>query len=92
MIFKGNHGQAKAPQCYVSTLPILFLLQMVQTGFGAQTTMNSMGNGALSRWIKGLVRDVHGAPPSSVEVKNKWSYTSIPPLCFHTPLLKHYKS
>jgi hypothetical protein len=38
----------------------------------------------LAYWVPGLKRsgrDADQSPPSSAEVKNKWSYTSIPRIC-----------
>jgi hypothetical protein len=37
-----------------------------------------MGNGVLSSGFKCLRRQADHSPPSSVEVKNKWSYTRTP--------------
>jgi len=55
-----------------------FLLEGVQTVFGAQQSLNSMGKGVLSSGSKCLRRQADASPPSSVEVKNKWSYTRTP--------------
>ena len=33
--------------------------------------------------VKWPLREVNHSPPSSAEVKNKWSYTSTPPICIH---------
>jgi hypothetical protein len=38
--------------------------------------------GALSPWVKRSVREADHSPPSSAEVKNAWSYTSIS-VCLH---------
>jgi hypothetical protein len=35
----------------------------------------------LSPRVKWLRREANHSPPSSVKVKNKWSYTSTPPVC-----------
>ena len=34
----------------------------------------------MSSGVKMPVREVNHSPPSSVEVKNEWSYTSVPPI------------
>jgi len=33
--------------------------------------------------VKRPGRDVNHRPPSNAEVKNEWSYTSIPPICLY---------
>jgi hypothetical protein len=33
--------------------------------------------------VKGPGSEVNQLSPSSVEVKNEWSYTSTPPICLH---------
>jgi hypothetical protein len=38
--------------------------------------------GALSFGVKVLVREADNSPPSSVEVKNAWSYASTPQFAF----------
>jgi hypothetical protein len=42
---------------------------------------------ALSRGVKRPGREADHSPPSSAEVKNAWSYTSIPPLRLHGVVL-----
>jgi len=37
--------------------------------------------GALSLGVKQLGHEADHSPPSSAEVKNMWSYTSVPPIC-----------
>jgi hypothetical protein len=47
--------------------------------------MFRMGMGVPSGYRVGIKqpgRDVDHSPPSSSEVKNEWSYTSAPPMCF----------
>jgi hypothetical protein len=39
--------------------------------------------GALSLGVKWPGREADHSPPSSAEVKNAWSYTSIPPVHLH---------
>jgi hypothetical protein len=33
--------------------------------------------------VKRPGREVNDSPPCSAEIKNEWSYTSIPPTCLH---------
>jgi len=33
-------------------------------------------------WVNWPGREVDNSPPSFAEVKNEWSYTSSPPICF----------
>jgi hypothetical protein len=57
------------------------LLQNVQIGSGVHPASYSKGTGVPSREQRGL--SFNYSPPSSTEVKNEWSYTSIPPICLH---------
>jgi hypothetical protein len=43
--------------------------------------------GALSRGIKELEHEAEHSLPSNAEVKNEWSYTSIPPIRLHDVVL-----
>jgi len=43
--------------------------------------------GALSLGVKQLGHNTENSPPSGVEVKNAWSYTSIPPIHLHDVVL-----
>jgi hypothetical protein len=43
--------------------------------------------GALSLGAKRPVCEADHSPPSSAKVKNVWSYTSTPPICFHGVVL-----
>jgi hypothetical protein len=52
---------------------------MLHTGSGAHPSPYPMGIWALSQGIKRPGREVDHSPPSSAEVKNAWSYTSILP-------------
>jgi len=55
------------------------LVRSVQNSSGASLTSRSKGN----RWLfAGIKHDSDHAPPSRVEVKNEWSYTSAPPYAF----------
>jgi hypothetical protein len=49
----------------------------VQTGFGAHPDFCSMGTG-----VEAQGREAGHSPPSSADVTNEWSYTSIPPYGF----------
>jgi hypothetical protein len=52
----------------------------VQNGSGAHPASYPMGTrGSFPGWVKRKGRDVDHLPPPSAEVKNAWSYTSIPP-------------
>jgi hypothetical protein len=46
-----------------------------------------MGTRALSLEVKRPGHEAHHSPPSSVEVKNEWSYTSTPPIRLHGVVL-----
>jgi hypothetical protein len=57
------------------------LPQILQTLSGAQTTSQSVVTGVLSWEQSG--RDVTLTTPSSVEVKNEWSFNSFSPVCLN---------
>jgi hypothetical protein len=57
-----------------------FLLHIIQTGYGARPTSCPMGARGSSPGVKRLGREADHSPPSSIEVKNNWIYTSTP-LC-----------
>jgi hypothetical protein len=42
---------------------------------------------SLSQGVKQPVREVDHSPPFSVEVKNAWSYASVPPVRLHGVVL-----
>jgi hypothetical protein len=44
--------------------------------------------GALSWGVKRPGREADHLPLSTAEVKNAWSYTSAPPICFHGVMLR----
>jgi hypothetical protein len=54
----------------------------VNTGSTAKVASYTVGTGSLSSWVKRPGREADHSPPSSVEVKNAWSYTSTPPYVF----------
>jgi hypothetical protein len=55
----------------------------VQTGSGAYQASYPMCKTVISAWVKRPGREADHSPPSSVEVKNAWSYTSTPSICLH---------
>jgi hypothetical protein len=62
----------------------------VQSGSGAHPGCWPMGSGVLSSGVRRQGREVNPFLPSSAEVKNAWSYTSIPPYVFMAwCILKH---
>jgi hypothetical protein len=72
---------------YSSILKVDFhneLLQKLQSGSAGHKVPYSMGIRVLSPGVKRPRREVNYSPPSSAEVENEPSYTSIPlPPCFH---------
>jgi hypothetical protein len=58
------------------------LRHRVKTGSGGQLAPYPMGKWAVCSGIKRPKREADNSPPSSAEVKNAWSYTSIPPYVF----------
>jgi hypothetical protein len=60
-----------------------------QTGCEAHPTTYVMGVGALYEGVKQPEREAGHSSPSSVHVKNAWSYTSTPSYVFMAlPLVK----
>jgi hypothetical protein len=53
------------------------LLHSVQPGSGAHPASYPMGTGGSFSWVKRSDREADRSPPSSAEVVNTWSYTSI---------------
>ena len=45
-----------------------------------------MGTEFFSPGVKWPGREADHSPPSSAMVKNEWSYTPAPPVCFHVVL------
>jgi hypothetical protein len=62
--------------------PYFCLLQNVQTNCGAHPASYSMLTTVLSQGVNQLGREVDHLLPSSADVKNEWSYTSTPLICF----------
>jgi hypothetical protein len=58
------------------------LLHVVQTGSGAHPASYPMGTGGDFPWGKWPGREADHSPPTSIEVKNAWIYTSTPPCAF----------
>jgi hypothetical protein len=61
---------------------IFSLRHRVQTDAGAHPTSYEMVPGAFSQGVKQPGREVKNSPSSNSEVKNIWSYTSIPQYVF----------
>jgi hypothetical protein len=56
----------------------LFSLHIyIQTGTGAHSASYPVGSG--DNMTRGPGREADHSPPSSCEIKNVWSYTSVPP-------------
>jgi hypothetical protein len=59
------------------------LFKNVHTGFGAHPASYLMCTGVISSVVKQPGLEVNNSSPSSAEVKNEWSYTCPPPICFY---------
>ena len=59
---------------------ILSVVHITQTDCGAHLPFCSMGTDVHCWRVRRLVEQVL---PSRAEVKNEWTYTSVPPMCFH---------
>jgi hypothetical protein len=57
-------------------------LHIVQTGSGVHPTSYKMGTGGSFPGVKRQVREADHSPPTSVEGKKMWIYTSTPPYVF----------
>jgi len=55
----------------------LFLLPNVQNSSGAQPASGSKDTGVFLA-VKQLAPDIDYSPPSSLEAKNEWNFTSTP--------------
>jgi len=56
--------------------------ETVQTGSGVHSASHSMNTGVPSRGYSGRDREADHSPPPRTELKNEWSHTSAPPVCF----------
>jgi hypothetical protein len=68
-------------------LGISLFIAVFRTALGPTQPPFQWLSGALSLGVKRLVRGADHSPPSSAEVKNAWSYTSIPPTRLHGVVL-----
>jgi hypothetical protein len=59
----------------------------VQTGAGAHPSSYLIGTRGTFPGVKRPGREADHSPPSSVEVKNAWSYTSTPSIRLHGVVL-----
>jgi hypothetical protein len=59
----------------------------IQNGSGAHPASYPMGTSGSFHGVKQPEREADHSPPSSVEVKNAWSYTSTPPVRLHGVVL-----
>jgi hypothetical protein len=53
--------------------------------------MGAGGGGGVSTGVKRPGREVGHSTPSSVEVKNEWSYTSIPQVSLYDVVLRKHR-
>jgi len=60
---------------------ILSLVHITQTGCGAHLPFYSMGTDVHFRRVRRPGRQAEQVLPSRAEVKNEWTYTSVPPVC-----------
>ena len=65
---------------------IYSVIQNIQTGSGAHTASYSLDTGVSPSppGVKRPGREAIHSPPPNAKVKNKWSYTSAPPICLHS--------
>jgi hypothetical protein len=64
-------------------LGIFLFTTASKSALGATQPPNRWVPGALSLGIKWMGREAEDSPPSRVEFKNAWSYTSIRPIHLH---------
>jgi hypothetical protein len=67
--------------------PDISMKNWKKTDSGANPASYPMGTGGSFTGVKRPGRDADQSPPSSAEVKNMWSYTSIPPIYLHGVML-----
>jgi hypothetical protein len=70
---------AEGSECESWEMQEFSLLHSAQTGSGAHPASYPMDTGDSFPGSKPPGRDAHHSPPTSVEVKNTWIYTSTPP-------------
>jgi hypothetical protein len=68
-------------------LGILLFTTVSRTALGLTQPPMKWVPGALSMGVKWPEREADHSPPSSAEVRNEWSYTSIPPVRLHGVVL-----
>jgi hypothetical protein len=68
-------------------LEIFLFTTVSRTALGPTQPPIQWVPGALSLGIKQPERQADHLPPSTAEVKNAWSYTSIPPIRLHGVVL-----
>jgi hypothetical protein len=59
----------------------------VKNGSGSHPAFYAVGTRGSFSGIKVAGCEADHSPPSSVEVKNVWNYTSTPPVCLHGVML-----
>jgi hypothetical protein len=59
------------------------LLPNLQAGFGAHPAPYPMPTGNPFPGVKRTGPEINHSSPSSIKVKNDWSYTSTPLICLH---------
>jgi len=64
-----------------------FSMRCPERHWGPHRVLSNGYHGAFSLEVKHAEREADRSPPSSAEVKNEWSYTSIPLICLHGVVL-----
>jgi hypothetical protein len=72
-----------------SRAQIFSLSYRIHTVSGLIKPPNKCKRGCFSPGVKRPVHEADNSPPSSVEVKNAWSYSSTPPYVMSWYLIKH---
>jgi len=86
MLRHNHHGQSYMVR-FLSGSGNFSLHYRVKTDSGAHQASYPGVTRALSLRLKRPEREADHSPPPRAEVKNAWSYTSIPPICLHGVLL-----
>jgi hypothetical protein len=68
---------------YLQEHVFLCLLQNFQTGYGPTQPPIQWTPDVLSLWVNWWKCEIDHSFPSSAEVRNEWSYASIPPIFLH---------